>query len=213
MADRGVAVALLFGDEELGAQLRAALVEQGARIVHEGAVASFGADEIKATGADIVVVNLDDDADEELDRLYDAIDGDYPRLMFNDAAASRGLEGWDRARWARHLAAKLLAGVDIDPPRPADARGIELPEPQAPAVHADTSHADVPLLAETEAKSEELEAELEALLSQEDESAPFQGVELGGDEAPPTIFEPEATPEPARIDFDPASRWGRLRLW
>lgn len=193
MADRGVAVALLFGDEELGSQLRAALVELGARIVHEGAVASFGADEIKATGADIVVVNLDDDADEELDRLYDAIDGDHPRLMFNDAAASRGLQGWDRARWARHLAAKLLEGTDIDPPRPADARGIELPEPQAPAVHADTSHDDVPPLAETEAKSEELEAELEALLSQEDESAPFQGMELlGGDDASPTAFEPEA---------------------
>ena len=192
MADRGVAVALLFGDEELGSQLRAALVELGARIVHEGAVASFGADEIKATGADIVVVNLDDDADEELDRLYDAIDGDHPRLMFNDAAASRGLQGWDRARWARHLAAKLLEGADIDPPRPADARGIELPEPQAPVVHADTSHADVPPLAETEAKSEELEAELEALLSQEDESAPFQGLELDDDEAAPPSFEPEA---------------------
>ncbi|HMH69223.1 MAG TPA: chemotaxis protein CheB [Pinirhizobacter sp.] len=182
MADRGVAVALLFGDEELGAQLRAALVELGARIVHEGAVASFGAEEIKATGADIVVVNLDDDADEELDHLYDAIDGDHPRLMFNDAAASRGLQGWDRARWARHLAAKLLEGTDIDPPRPADARGIELPEPQAPAVHADTAHAEVPPLAETEAKSEELEAELEALLSQDDESAPFQGMALGDDD-------------------------------
>jgi two-component system chemotaxis response regulator CheB/chemosensory pili system protein ChpB (putative protein-glutamate methylesterase) len=197
MADRGVAVALLFGDEELGSQLRAALVELGARIVHEGAVASFGANEIKASGADIVVVNLDDDADDELDRLYDAIDGDHPRLMFNDAAASRGLQGWDRARWARHLAAKLLAGADIDPPRPADARGIELPEPQAPVVHADTSHADVPPLAETEAKSEELEAELEALLSQEDESAPFQGMELGDDEAPPPI-----DVDPGVVDVD-----------
>ncbi|HEY4144225.1 chemotaxis protein CheB [Pinirhizobacter sp.] len=180
MADRGVAVALLFGDEELGSQLRAALVELGARIVHEGAVASFGAHEIKSTGVDIVVVNLDDDADEELDRLYDAIDGDHPRLIFNDAAASRGLQGWDRARWARHLATKLLAGADIDPPRPADARGIDLPEPQAPATHADNHHANVAPLAETEARSEELEAELEALLSQDDEAAAFQGMELDG---------------------------------
>ena len=198
MADRGVAVALLFGDEELGSQLRVALVELGARIVHEGAVSSFGADEIKATGADIVVVNLDDDADEELDRLYDAIDGDHPRLMFNDAAASRGLQGWDRARWARHLAAKLLEGADIDPPRPVDAREIELPEPPAPAVHAEAGHADVPPLAETEAKSEELEAELEALLSQEDESAPFQGMELGGDVSP--VQEHDSAPAPIGLD-------------
>lgn len=214
MVDRGIAVALLFGDEELGSQLRAALVELGARIVHEGTVASFGAQEIKATGADIVVVNLDDDADEELDRLYDAIDGDHPRLIFNDAAASRGLQGWDRARWARHLAAKLLAGADIDPPRPAGARGIELPEPAAPAVHADTTHADVPPLAETEAKSEELEAELEALLSQEDESTPFQGMELGGDDAPPAPTEPQAAFVAAPIVEVPAidEAWGETTL-
>jgi chemosensory pili system protein ChpB (putative protein-glutamate methylesterase) len=193
MADRGVAVALLFGDEELGSQLRVALVELGARIVHEGAVASFGAAEIRSSGADIVVVNLDDDADDQLGRLYDAIDGDHPRLMFNDAAASRGLQGWDRARWARHLAAKLLAGADIDPPRPADARGIELPEPQAPAPVVDPGHADLPPLAETEAQSEELEAELEALLTRDEESAPFQDIEFDiGDDSRHVSFGPEA---------------------
>jgi chemosensory pili system protein ChpB (putative protein-glutamate methylesterase) len=45
-----------------------------------------------------------------------------PRVVFNDAQASRELIGWDRARWARHLAVKVLAMGDIDPPRPEDAR-------------------------------------------------------------------------------------------
>jgi len=46
-------------------------------------------------------------------------------VVFNDAQASRKLTGWDRARWARHLAVKVLEIGDIDPPRPADARGVE----------------------------------------------------------------------------------------
>ena len=43
MVDARVAVALLFDDAELGGQLREALQEHGARIVHEGPVAGFDA--------------------------------------------------------------------------------------------------------------------------------------------------------------------------
>jgi chemotaxis response regulator CheB len=167
MAEQGVAVALLFGDEALGAQLRGALVELGARIVHEGPVGTFGAQAIADSGVDVIVVNLDDDADEDLDALYDAVDGDHPRLIFNDADASRKLEGWDRARWARHLAVKLIAAGDIDPPRPHDARAIEVLPPAA-AIEVNTDEnlvhdLGVPLEI-AEARSEALAAELEALL-------------------------------------------------
>src|SRR5574337_19558 len=47
---------------------------------------------------------------------------------------SRAPVGWDRARWARHLAVKVLAMGDIDPPRPEHAREI-----QPPAVTASSS--------------------------------------------------------------------------
>ncbi|MDW2980542.1 chemotaxis protein CheB [Rhodanobacter sp. KK11] len=127
MTDTGSAVALLFDDTELGSQLREALRERGARIVHEGGVASLSRELLQQVGADVLVVNLDDGADDALDRLYEVIDGDHPRVVFNDAQASRVLAGWDRARWARHLAVKVLAQGDIDPPRPDDAPGIEAP--------------------------------------------------------------------------------------
>lgn len=130
------AVALLFDDAELGAHLREALRERGARIVHEGALGTLSREVIHGTGAQVVVVNLDDEAADELDRLYDVIDGDHPRVVFNDAQASRGLDGWDRARWARHLAVKVLADGDIDPPRPADALAVETPVVQPAAVVA-----------------------------------------------------------------------------
>ena len=128
------AVALLFDDAELGAHLREALRERGARIVHEGALGTLSRDLIHGTGAQVVVVNLDEEAADDIDRLYDVIDGDHPRVVFNDAQASRGLDGWDRARWARHLAVKVLAEGDIDPPRPADALAVETPVAHEAAV-------------------------------------------------------------------------------
>lgn len=125
MTDTGPAVALLFDDTDLGGQLREALQERGARIVHEGGVSSLSRDLLQQTMAEVLVVNLDDSADDALDQLYEVIDGDHPRVVFNDAQASRSLQGWDRARWARHLAVKVLAMGDIDPPRPSGAQAIE----------------------------------------------------------------------------------------
>ena len=121
MSEAATAVALLFDDAELGGHLRDALRERGAQIVHEGTLAAISRDTLQGSGAEVVVVNLDDQAVDGLDHLYDVIDSDRPRIVFNDAQASRGLNGWDRARWARHLAAKVMSTVDLDPPRPADA--------------------------------------------------------------------------------------------
>ncbi|SEV84412.1 chemotaxis protein CheB [Luteibacter sp. 329MFSha] len=125
MVDRQATVALLFDDEGLSAHLREALVAQGARIVYESDLKSFAPAELVGSSADVVVVDLDDPGDDDLDRLYDTVEGGHPRLVFNDADASRQLQGWDRARWARHLAAKLVGEIALDPPRPDDARAIE----------------------------------------------------------------------------------------
>jgi len=125
MGDRESRVALLFDDGNLSAHLRDALVEQGARIVYESDLGSFAPAELVGSSANVVVVDLDDPSDADLDRLYDTVEGGHPRLVFNDADVSRKLEGWDRARWARHLAAKLVGEMAQDPPRPEDAREIE----------------------------------------------------------------------------------------
>lgn len=125
MGDRAPLVALLFDDSGLSAHLRDALVEQGATIVYESDLRAFAPAELVGSSADVVVVDLDDPSDDDLDRLYDTVEGGHPRLVFNDADVSRTLEGWDRARWARHLAAKLVGVSPLDPPRPEDARAIE----------------------------------------------------------------------------------------
>jgi two-component system chemotaxis response regulator CheB/chemosensory pili system protein ChpB (putative protein-glutamate methylesterase) len=146
MTHAAPAVALLFDDTELGGQLREALQERGARIVHEGGVSSLSRELLQRVGADVLVVNLDDAADDALDQLYEVIDGDRPRVVFNDAQASRKLIGWDHARWARHLAVKVLAVGDIDPPRPENAPGIEVPaSAQADQEQVETAVEETPV--------------------------------------------------------------------
>lgn len=193
MTESATAVALLFDDTELGGQLRDALRERGASIVHEGALSTLSREMIENTGAEVLVVNLDEEADDEIDRLYDVIDGDRPRVVFNDAQASRRLDGWDRARWARHLAVKVMAQGDLDPPRPQDApavplidESLQVNEPVADIAEVDEPAAafestsfidDLPLdevspeeTGQTEAASETLAAELEALLAADEQT-------------------------------------------
>ncbi len=191
MLDAQPAVALLFDDAELGGHLRQVLQERGAQIVHEGSVASFDAALQRQLDPDVLVVNLDEEDDAVFDRLVEMIGSERPRLVFNDARASRALSGWDRARWARHLAVKVLASGDVDPPRPADALAVEtapasapvaapapepaghaaaMPEPE-PAVQDAPEPATEPPLhageheAQHRAASDDLEAELAALLA------------------------------------------------
>jgi len=241
MSQAAPAVALLFDDVELGGHLRDALSERGARIVHEGGMASLSRDLLQQVGAQVLVVNLDDSADDALDRLYEVIDGDQPRVVFNDAQASRALTGWDRARWARHLAVKVLEIGDLDPPRPADARGVEVinsdvleaaiareaaaafepvpvPEPAPePDLHEEAEAAEpehetlaqeTPSFAQEESaftddeprgpaaseQSEDLAAELEALLASgdlpvEEEAPTGSGLRFTGDEELPPLHD------------------------
>ncbi len=143
MSHAAPAVALLFDDVELGEQLRLALNERGAHIVHEGGMATLTRELLESVGAQVLVVNLDDSAADALDHLYEVIDGDTLRVVFNDAEASRALTGWDRARWARHLAVKVLEMGDIDPPRPEDAQVVETASaPAFEAAATDDSSAD-----------------------------------------------------------------------
>ena len=182
MTDTPPAVALLFDDSELGGHLRDALHERGARIVHEGGVAGLNRELLQQVGADVLVINLDDDADDALDQLYDIIDGDRPRVVFNDAQASRALSGWDRARWARHLAVKVLAMGDIDPPRPEDAREVQV----APALVA----AVAPVVTETLGRDAVDEPATFATPAEDDLAAP-----IAQDVATP-VMEDEPPPDP-----------------
>src|SRR5690606_18575955 len=80
----------------------------------------------------VVIVNLEDGVDDDLDHLQVVFDDPAINVVFNDADVSRALEGWDLARWARHLAANVL-GTDLTmPPPPEGAQPLVVPDSFVP---------------------------------------------------------------------------------
>lgn len=119
-----VLVALLYAQQGLQPHLKDALDRLGARVVYDAAAARFDRTMLDASGAQVVLVNLEPEADEEIDALGTLLADGAMRLVFNDAEVSCRLQGWDQARWARHLAAKIRGGGDLDPPRPPGAQAV-----------------------------------------------------------------------------------------
>jgi chemosensory pili system protein ChpB (putative protein-glutamate methylesterase) len=223
-------VALFFDDAELGSHLRTALSEHGAQIAHEGPLSSFDESKLRQAGVDVLVVNLDDAVDDAtLDRIYGLIEsGDIP-VVFNDAQASRSLEGWDRARWARHLAAKALDSGNIDPPRPDNAREVEAPvaslhedvaaqpesffqaEEATEEPFADTQTEELPLVHDESAPdTETLAAELEALLASDDtvehaESEFGSGLKYSAEDDVPALHDGDFSWDEPASHAEPAS--------
>jgi two-component system chemotaxis response regulator CheB/chemosensory pili system protein ChpB (putative protein-glutamate methylesterase) len=137
VSDTNVAIALLYEEQELGRHLRDALTSLGTPIVYEAAPANLDLAALAKSGARVVIVNLDAELEEHLDDVYGLLDDDRYSVVFNDAQASSSLSGWDQARWARHLAAKILGDADIDPPRPEGAEAVPARVPVAASAQAD----------------------------------------------------------------------------
>lgn len=125
----GVAVraGLVFQAVGLNEHLKIALRDAGVNVVAEIIANALSLDQIREANLDVFVVNLDPELEDSLDELTDMLDQMRRPVIFNDGAASSGLAGWDQARWARHLAAKITGELDSSPPRPADAKSIPSP--------------------------------------------------------------------------------------
>lgn len=134
-------IALVFGDEDAALHVREAM-HGHADIVYATSATEF--DAARMAGANVVaaLVNLDDG--DWLDAIETRLDEDGIAVVYNDPEISRGLEGWGRARWLRHLLAKLRHSTDVDPPRP------EQGSPSA-VVNAAAAESESPALTKTEA--------------------------------------------------------------
>ncbi len=122
-------VALVYGESESSQGLRRALGEIGADLVCDADIGSFSMDTLGASGADVVLISLDSILEDRLDEVYGALDEKRYRVMFDDPEISNKLDGWEHARWKRHLAAKLRDISDWDPPRPKNAMAVEVSIP------------------------------------------------------------------------------------
>ncbi len=138
---RIVPVALVYQSEALNAHVREAMTELGARVVYESSVLAYRSSELGGSGAEVIIVNLDPASDDDIGALDDLLVDNARRVVFNDGEVTAKLSGWDLARWARHLAAKVLGQQVSLPPRPEGAESI----PQAgPPRSAELSTPDRP---------------------------------------------------------------------
>ncbi|MEZ5545235.1 MAG: chemotaxis protein CheB [Lysobacteraceae bacterium] len=190
-------VALLGRDDGARAQLRGALIEFGAQVVVEAEPAAARAAQVLEAGTTTVVVNLASGVDEDLEHLQELFDSPQVNVVFNEAEVSGALEGWDLARWARHLAAKVLGHDNTLPPPPAGA------VPLTPDMSAEL-RPGAPLTPEQQTTSrpiEEFVAEAEFLV----DDVPQNRLSLGNAAPPvaePAVIEPEAD---FSFEFDLAS--------
>ncbi len=125
---KSLPVALVYGESDSSQVLRNALSDIGAELVCDADIASFSIDDLGTSGADVVLISLDAIIEDRLDEVYGALDEQRYRVMFDDPEISNNLDGWEHARWQRHLAAKLRDISDWDPPRPKDAAAVEVPD-------------------------------------------------------------------------------------
>lgn len=121
---RTVSIALLYQAQGHSEHLKLALTDLGARVVYDSPAAKFDRAALDASGARIVVINLDEDSDDALEQFDTLLTDDALHVVFNDAQVSSRLQGSDQARWARHLAAKILGKGELNPPRPPGAIAV-----------------------------------------------------------------------------------------
>lgn len=108
-------VALLARAGDAREQLKRAITELGGTLVVEADPNDLAAGDLAAAGATTVLVSVEPAVEAALDRLDDEFLGAHLNVMFDEAETTSKLTGWDQARWARHVAAKLL-GRDVLPP-------------------------------------------------------------------------------------------------
>ncbi len=115
-ADVATRVALLARAGVACERLQAALEEAGADVVLVADPSESDVAGVRAVGAQAILIALEPMVDEALDR-YDALLADPEiTVIFDEAELAAKREGWDAARWARHLAAKLNRTGQVLPP-------------------------------------------------------------------------------------------------
>lgn len=133
MAEPATRVALLARPGAACDNLQAALRQAGAEVVAVQDPADGDPAAIAAARPDAVLVALEPAVEDALAR-YDAALSEPGRLViYDEVAVAARREGWEAARWARHLAAKLGGHADVLPPGAGADDAPDAAPPRAPA--------------------------------------------------------------------------------
>lgn len=144
-----IRVLLLARPGEARVRLEAAIADAGAELALAADPVTADPAEAVALAPQAVLVALEPAIEDALEG-YDALLMDPAIVVvFDEAELAAQREGWDAARWVRHLAAKLNRHHDVLPPGAEDEHALH-PRPGAlPAREFDGSTLDLVALADT----------------------------------------------------------------
>ncbi|HEY5803537.1 MAG TPA: chemotaxis protein CheB [Lysobacter sp.] len=134
-------------------RLRSALSDAGAQLVLEADPTTLDPSALGLAAPQVIVVALDAATEDAIERFDPVLADPAVEVIYEEAALAAAREGWDLARWTRHLAAKLQGHGNVLPPgaEPDDegeGEGESVAEafaaPPAAPVIAETAHAAAP---------------------------------------------------------------------
>lgn len=116
MGSNAKRVALLARPGAAGQRLAEVLDEAGVELVLQADPTQLDAATVLAARPDTLLVALDAPTEDALDRLEEALHAPAVDVIYEEAAVVVAREGWDAARWRRHLLAKLQGHGNVLPP-------------------------------------------------------------------------------------------------
>src|SRR4051812_37376338 len=116
VTEAGPRVALLARKGAACERLQAALHDAGAEVVLVSDPADTDIEGIRRAGAKAILIALEPAIEESLDRFDPLLADPAMTVIFDEADLAAQREGWDAARWTRHLAAKLHRHEHVLPP-------------------------------------------------------------------------------------------------
>lgn len=133
MAEPAMRVALLARPGAACDNLQAALRQAGAEVVLVADPTSSDAGTVSASAPQAVLVALEPSVEDALARYDEILLDPATIVIYDEVALAAHREGWDAARWARHLSAKLGRHHDVLPPGAGIETGIDAGEIEQPS--------------------------------------------------------------------------------
>jgi len=116
-------------------RLRSALSDAGAHLVLEADPTTLQPEALGQVAPQVIVVALDPVTEDVIEKFDPVLADPSVEVIYEEATLAATREGWDLARWVRHLAAKLHGHGDVLPPG-HEPEGMEPPEPPSAAPRA-----------------------------------------------------------------------------
>ena len=125
-------------------QLVGALDDLGVAPVWVGRPGQNNPDALLSLNPNKIVISLEPAIELELEPYSEILGQPGISVVYDDAESSKGLDGWDLNRWARHFAAKLLGRSSL-PPLPEKASEATGEEPAAAPLDVVPDFAHIPV--------------------------------------------------------------------